>query len=437
MQQPDYLHVTRRFAIVAASQLPLHYALALKAWSPIQYLTRLSHEELNPYHRFLGRIIATLMSVHAALYLNFYVQHSLLVKRIQDIDVILGLTAISTALLINTTALSIIRTWSYRLFFYLHVILSITILPVLYFHVSYLRAYILEAGAIYILLIIQRNIDQSPANATIRLLPSTTLISITIPLPKSLTSRNFTPGQHIYLGFPSLPQKLRINPFSIANPHPNADKKLHLVVRAMKGTTAMLADLAKHPQPISLLLEGPYGSAKHFPDLASNFNRVLLVAGGVGATFTLPIYRDLLSKGKESMVKFVWSVKSEADAQWGIEALKEQCEGRVAESFELYVSRKASSAGSGRRKRDESIELQEREGLLGDEEVSLGENVRKGRPDIPAIVDEIFALSRDGEERVAVLVCGPSGLGASVRREVGRWVARGRDVFWHAEEFGW
>ena len=436
MQLLDYLHVTRRFAIVAASQLPLHYALALKSWSPIQYLTRLSHEELNPYHRFLGRIIATLMSVHATLYLNFYVQNSLLIKRIQDIDVILGLTAISTALLINTTALSIVRTWSYRLFFYLHVILSLTILPVLYFHVSYLRAYILEAGAIYILLIIQRNIDQSPANATIKRLPSTTLISITVPLPKSLATRNFISGQHIYLGFPSLPQKLRINPFSIANPHPNADKKVHLVARAMNGTTAMLADLAKAPQPVPLLIEGPYGSAKYFPDLASNYDRVLLVAGGVGATFTLPIYRDLLSKSKGPMVKFVWSVQSEADAQWGVEALKEQHDGRLPEGFEIYVSRKATSIGSRRGKGDESIELQEREGLLG-EEASLEENIRKGRPDIPAIVDEVFATSRGGEERVAVLICGPSGLGASLRKEVGRWVARGRDVFWHAEDFGW
>ena len=437
MRQPDYLDVTRRFAIVAASQLPLHYSLALKSWSPIQYLTRLSHEELNPYHRFLGRIITTLMSVHAALYLNFYIQNSLLVKRIQDIDVILGLTAITTALLINTTALSIIRTWSYRLFFYLHVILSITILPVLYFHVSYLRAYILEAGAIYTLLILQRNIDQSPANATIKLLPSTTLISITVPLSKSLASRNFIPGQHIYLGFPSLPQKLRINPFSIANPHPTADQKLHLVVRAMTGTTAMLADLAKNPQPVPLLIEGPYGSAKHFPDLATNYDRVLLVAGGVGATFTLPIYRDLLSKGKESIVKFVWSVKSEADAQWGVEALKEHCEGELPENFELHVSRKVSSISDRPRKADDSIELLEREELLGDEGASLEENLRKGRPDIPVIVDEIFALSRGGEERVAVLVCGPSGLGASVRREVGKWVGRGRNVFWHAEEFGW
>lgn len=203
----------------------------------------------------------------------------------------------------------------------------------------------------------------------------------------------------------------------------------------MNGTTAMLADLTKHPQPVPLLIEGPYGSAKHFLDLASNFDRVLLVAGGVGATFTLPIYRDLVSKGKASIAKFAWSVKSEADAQWGVEALKEQCEGRLPETFELYVSRRASSAG---RKADESIELQEQEGLLGDEGTSSDANVRKGRPDIPAIVDEVFALSRSGgEERVAVLVCGPKGLGKSVRREVGRWVARGRDVFWHAEEFGW
>ena len=198
----------------------------------------------------------------------------------------------------------------------------------------------------------------------------------------------------------------------------------------------MLADLAKAPQPVPLLVEGPYGSAKYFPDLASNYDRVLLVAGGVGATFTLPIYRDLLSKGKGSIVKFVWSVKREADAQWGVEALKEQCEGTLPEGFELYVSRKASSIGSRRGKGDDSIELQEREGLLG-EEALTEETVRKGRPDIPAIVDEIFALARNGEDKVAVLVCGPGGLGASVRKEVGRWVAKGRDVFWHAEEFGW
>lgn len=27
----------------------MHYLLAAKSWSPVQYLTRMSHEELNPY----------------------------------------------------------------------------------------------------------------------------------------------------------------------------------------------------------------------------------------------------------------------------------------------------------------------------------------------------------------------------------------------------
>ncbi|KAL8877139.1 MAG: hypothetical protein Q9198_004794, partial [Flavoplaca austrocitrina] len=103
----DYLHLTKRFGIIGASQLPLHYLLALKSsWSPITYLTRLSHEELNPYHRALGRIILLFVSLHASFYLNFFIQKSLLTKRIRDPDVILGLLAITTFLTVGTTALA-------------------------------------------------------------------------------------------------------------------------------------------------------------------------------------------------------------------------------------------------------------------------------------------------------------------------------------------
>jgi len=35
-----------------------------------------------------------------------------------------------------------------------------------------------------------------------------------------------------------------------------------------------------------------------------------------------------------------------------------------------------------------------------------------------------------------VFVCGPAGMGRQVRKDVGRWVQRGRRVYWHAEEFG-
>ena len=450
----DYLHLTRRFGIVAASQLPLHYLLAAKSWSPVQYLTRMSHEELNPYHRLLGRILIALFSVHAAMYLNFYVQLNLLLKRIQDRDVILGLMAIITFMAIGTTALARIRTWNYRVFFYLHVIFSASLLPILFFHVSHIRRYIIESAAVYLFVILQRNVSQTTAEATIELIPSTNLLSITIPLTKPLSSKTYAQGQHIYIGFPSLLQKLRINPFSIANRDPQDDKKIELVARALSGTTAMLADQTAKQKTMSLTLEGPYGAAKYFPDLAS-YDRVLFVAGGVGATFTLPLYLDLLHRDaggeKTPSLKFIWSVRKNTDAGWGIKQLLEAC-GSLPESFNVYTTQGdvegRNSESLARRTQNISegeasnvIELQERDRLLSDSSspadvASKAAKIMKdGRPDFRAIVDEVF--SYDGRESVAVLVCGPSGMGSSVRREVGRWVWRGRDVFWHGEEFGW
>lgn len=450
----DYLHLTKRFGIVAASQLPLHYLLAAKSWSPIQYLTRMSHEELNPYHRLLGRILIAFFSVHAAMYLNFYIQLNLLLKRIQDRDVILGLMAITTFTLIGTTALAKIRTWNYRLFFYIHVILSASLLPILFFHVSHIRLYIIESLAVYLAVILQRNVSQATAEATIELIPSANLLAFSIPLTKSLSSKTYTPGQHIYLGFPSLPQKLRINPFSISNRNPHDDNKIVLVARVLSGTTAMLADCAAKQKTTSLTLEGPYGAANYFPDLAT-YDRVLFVAGGVGATFTLPLYLDLLHRKAHGehipTPKFVWSVRQVADARWGIKQLLEAC-GALPESFIAHTTRSdvdgRHSEPLARRTLSESeaelsdsIELQERGRLLSDSSSpedsasQAAQTMQNGRPDYRAMIDEVF--SYNGRERVAVLVCGPSGMGANVRREVARWVSRGRDVFWHGEEFGW
>ena len=450
----DYLHLTRRFGIVAASQLPLHYTLAAKSWSPIQYLTRMSHEELNPYHRLLGRILTAFFSVHAIMYLNFYIQLNLLLKRIQDRDVILGLMAIATFMLIGTTALAKIRTWNYRFFFYLHVVLSASVLPILFFHVSHIRLYIIESAAIYLVVILQRNVSQATAEATIELIPSVNLLAISIPLTTSLSPKKYIPGQHIYLGFPSLPQKLRINPFTISNRNPHDDNRIELVARALSGTTAMLADYAAKQKTTRLTLEGPYGAAKYFPDLAT-YDRVLFVAGGVGATFTLPLYLDLLQRKAHGehipTPKLVWSVRQIADARWGIKQLLEAC-GTLPESFNAYTTKSdvdgqnsepiaRTTQGNSEVEVSDSIELQERDQLLSDSsspEDAASKAVtmmQTGRPDFRAIVDEVF--SYDGRERVAVLVCGPSGMGANVRREVSRWIWRGRDVFWHGEEFGW
>lgn len=134
------------------------------------------------------------------------------------------------------------------------------------------------------------------------------------------------------------------------------------------------------------------------------------------------------------LVRFVWTVKKEADAGWGFEQVRSQVEGDLPEDFEVYVTGKGGGLESGK---GNSIELQEREDLLGEGVVDGidKDHVRSGRPDLRSIVDETF--SYNGRERVAILVCGPVGMGAAVRKAVGRWVWKGRDAFWHSEDFGW
>ncbi|KAL9592916.1 MAG: hypothetical protein Q9179_006252 [Wetmoreana sp. 5 TL-2023] len=471
----DYLHLTKRFGIIGASQLPLHYLLALKSWSPVCYLTRLSHEELNPYHRALGRILLLFFSLHASFYLNFYVQKGLLLKRIQDQDVILGLLAIASFLILGITALARIREKKYFLFFTIHVLTSICVLPILYFHVSHIRPYILESALIYLLLILQRNISQTRApNAIITELSVTSnLVSIAIPLTPALRKKSFHPGQHIYLSLPSTsltaPQeKLRLNPFTIAN-LPTKDNHIRLVFRALRGTTRILLNVVRESSSgevtTPLLIEGPYGAAAHFPNLL-NFDKVLFVAGGVGATFTVPIYRDLMDRGFEATrARFVWSVPRLEDTQWAREYLGDGCSIHVTRS-----SRKANrlspqppkmqeqwSAGVD----EEVLEMQEWSRLVADVDGSAsvaaaiddvsssaaeyhqpGVSLLHGRPDLSSIVSQVFGPDPDSGQaasaKVAILVCGPAGMGAALRREVGRSVEEGKvEVWWHNEEFGW
>ncbi|KAL9029948.1 MAG: hypothetical protein Q9196_001876 [Gyalolechia fulgens] len=389
-------------------------------------------------------------------------------------DVILGLAAITGFLILGTTALASVRKKNYFLFFTLHVTTSISILPILYFHVSHLRLYILESAAIYVLLIIQRNVSQSKIeNAVLKPLKGTSnLISITLPLSGRIHETIFYPGQHIYLSLPTpltAPQeKLRLNPFTVAN-LPHQDNHIRLVLRALNGTTDTLSKLATNHTPsssspsststdhasnnrMSLLLEGPYGAASTFPNLL-RYEKVLLVAGGVGATFTVPIYRDLLTRGIDRRrIRFVWAVTRTADARWAIESLDggSGCEIYCTGHPSRPPRRKPGPAGAEHEHDDEddgpTARLVRAEDSGAEDPTVLRPRIalHRHRPDFRRIVHEVFApdptSTGDGGAspgNVAVLVCGPSGMGAALRRQVGPWVERGREIWWHSEEFGW
>ncbi|KAL0256933.1 hypothetical protein SLS55_007742 [Diplodia seriata] len=468
----DYLHLTKRFGMVAASQLPLQYILAMRsAYSPIQILTRLSYERVIAIHELLGKILTLFFALHAVFYFNFFVQNGVVSKRIQDVDVITGVIGFIMFSTMSTTALSYIRNWNYRVFYTTHILLAIILVDVLIFHVSHIRTYVFEMLAAFVILQIFRQAKTRQFSGSITLIPGTNLIQITVPLPFDKDAKEFKPGQHVHLSKPPLGQpslsyantfamRYRTNPFTVASV-PSKDRQLLLVARSLAGNTQHLAAVARSLRhqttdgkpTIPLTIEGPYGAS--LPDFR-DFDHVLLVAGGVGATFTVPVFRAITEgthPGDEppvlrTRVRFIWAVRRLAETRWAFPPKSDDNPSfsptpalSTNRNIDIFVTRSPGTTGEddgreGLLAEHGDVELADAQDLMhdqNDEEKPSNRTISRGRPDLAAVVDEAFEASTG---TVAVLVCGPDEMVKELRRHVGAWVKRGRDVFWHAEAFG-
>lgn len=419
----DYLHLTKRVGAIAISQLPLQYMLALKNLNPIAFVLGSSHEEINRFHRTLGRIVYYLLLCHAILYLNFFIEKGLLMQKLTGSRVVqTGIFGILSMDALALTAFRGIRNYSYRLFFITHLSVSLVLPPLIWFHAHSARIFLVEALAIFLLDIIARKLDTTTTtSATITAVPQTDLLQITAPIPPSKLPR-FTarPGAHLLLQLQgaSLIHEFLFNPFTIAAVDAEQNTAA-LVLRRQRGpTTTTLSQLVQDDNVVATLaLEGPYGSPAVLA-AAARYDRVLLVAGGIGATYTLPLYRAVLEKHKNRAVRFVWAVRSVEELVWAGELEQEA-------GVDVFVTGQGDgNDGVVVREEEEGVELKER-----------GRQRRRGRPDLRVVVEEVFRLGQ--EESVAVVFCGPAAMGRELRTAVAGWVSRGRRVFWHGESFEW
>jgi hypothetical protein len=437
-------------------------------YSPIQHLTRTSHEDLKAAHQVLGRIVFLLFTLHTLFYTNFFILSGFLAKRIKDKDVIFGLISFALFAAISTTALSRLRKWNYRVFYTTHIAIANLLIIPLYIHVTHIRPYVYQILIINALHLLLRSRSLTLHPGTITLIPRTNLICVRISLPPSSSALNWKPGQHIYLSRPSggtsstkslsdhLLLHTRTNPFTIAS-LPLQDKQLLLIARTRNGTTKHLAQLARslsssgnddEVSNISLALEGPYGASNRLPDFA-NFDSVLLVAGGVGATFIMPLFRSVREAVEQphTSLRCVWAVRKMDEVEWAFPV-----EGPASETgdgeddapssssnnnVEIYITRPSGANLQVNEHSGEEIELAEDVELLSAEELMdkprKGISLKMGRPHISGIVDEVF--SKGG--RIAVVSCGPKGLTETLSQSVEQWVKKGADVFWYEEGFGW
>lgn len=418
----------------------------------------MSHEEVNPWHRGLGWICYILLLSHSGLYLNYYFQVGGLTAALFRPVPVLGILGLLSMTLLSTTALGIVRHLSYRLFYVTHILVGLALPVVIWFHVPHARLFVAESLFCLLADISIRRFMSLTRPAHIEMLPGTDLIRITAKVPRAETGQfQKHPASHIYLSIPSQSRPgrnclssskialgLTANPFTVAAMN-DQTRQVTLVARLKKGpmtnTLAKLASLRLPPAPeFHLRIDGPYGSSTFFPSWAlSQFDSVLLIAGGIGMTFILPLYQHITAEApSKTRVNLVWAVRNPSETSWPPAVAGETVfdDDRirifVTGTGEGLDDGAASPAGSS----DQDLEMNRLEkNDDSDNGLFMDANMRYERPDLRGIID--CALERTEQGSVAVVVCGPARMAQDVRSAVAVWVRRGRDVWFHSEGFGW
>ena len=441
----DYFHLTKRFGAVAVSQFPVQYAMSLKSISPLAWVFRSSHEQINRYHRVLGRVVYGLLLTHMILYNTYFFIAHIWLSRVFEPVVLYGVVASLGLHMLNATALARVRDYSYRLFFVVHLLTVLCVPVLIFFHAPSVRIYLVESVLLFIGDLAYRKFTTVNAPTVVETVPGTNLLKISASAPaEKMAEFQSHPGAHVYLNIPpparftkSTVFDFLYNPFTVAAT--GDDGAITLVARHRKGPmTDYLNSLASQDVPTGeskfrLGIEGPYGSVgKHFDDLiAFGAQRVLLIAGGVGGTFALPVYHALRGSPSAS-VQLIWAIRSAADATWAVSPNDDGQSIIDDPHVQLFVT--GSMDGTAVAPGSQGVELGavSRDSRRGHDPTSV---YKSRRPDLKRIVDDTFSLGQD--ETVAVLVCGPAGMARDARQRVRPWVMKGRKVWWHNEHYGW
>lgn len=434
--------------------------LALKN-TPLAFLTAWSYERLNVLHRYAGLYAVLHMIIHACCYSAYFAEEgegSMLTSNTS----IYGTIAGSCFFILGLTGIFLRKRW-YELFYYTHIILFALSVVMTGLHqpsfVDGLLVMTVLCGSMWFL-------DRLIRFGRLVLYSTNNSVTLT-PLPHGGTRVTLAKapiaaksGKHCFLWIPAI-RGLETHPFTISAMDP-----LEFVVTSHDGFTKDLHDRAvAHPGvPLRASVEGSYGT---FPS-AKNFDKVVMVAGGTGASFTFGVALNALKELKENSntkIMFIWTVRHRSLLGWYKEHLWTLSrDSRV--SVHIYVTKGTQPFRTGppsvteseRRRFDGEITSTNNSSassVSGDAEktaASVHESVAESdmdlntfagspitwkRAEVPSIIRGVVSeTSKD--QSVLVMGCGPSALMKQVRNTTAECVTvSGPTVELHCEEFGW
>jgi NAD(P)H-flavin reductase len=496
----EWEDIAYRAGFIAMCQIPLVVLLAGKN-NIIGSLTGVGYERLNWLHRWVARSLLLTVVIHVWFWLTEWLKYEYVQIKIQSDDITQkGFIAGGILIWLIISSAAPIRGLSYEVFVVQHVISWLAFLVTLYTHVPPenqiwiwlpLAFWALDRFMRAVLLIYNNlslfHKDKSgflACRASFEFLDENhTRITIANP------PVTWEAGQHMFLACHSI-APLSSHPFTIASLP--SDGRIEFVVCAKRGATRKFLAYASKlnselPTSISpkkdraVLLDGPYSSIRPL----RQFDSLVLLAGSTGATFTVPLMRDVVqdwmntksdvTKGNVQTagvvtryIHFIWVVRKATSLKW----FKEQLEkvrrdveslqnGGIAVKVDIsvYITSDTGLAAStmqgefdlsvdGKTNLEDNTPLSERQ--LSNRPVSLSSeklhssaiSVVPGRPNISNIVTDT-AEKALGE--MAVVVCGPAGMVQDTRNAAAkisddRGVHKGtgaQGIYVHAEAFGY
>ncbi|KAL8697301.1 MAG: hypothetical protein Q9201_007191 [Fulgogasparrea decipioides] len=439
-----------RTGFIAAAQLPLIVLLAGKR-NIIGWLTGSSYERLNWLHRWVSRILFLTVTIHMGFWFVDWARYDYInVKLTTDPITQRGFAAWCILLWIVLSSLYPVRAFNYEFFVIQHIITFAGFFAAVYLHLPQeVKVWIWIPIGFFIFDRVLRAIATTFINASIlnrttrhsgafgskatfeALSGGTTRISIKNP------PFRWKAGQHVFLTCHKL-APLQAHPFTIASIP--ADGRLELLVKSKSGGTRNFLRHAEKLQGLPLtsddlrqcheqnvILEGPYGRIRPL----RQFDSVFLIAGSSGATFTIPLMRDLVScwwkhKNNRScgfmhpafafqgaatrFIRFIWVIKFQSQYNWfssqlsdvaaDIGQLRQQgCDVEV--DLSIYVTCDDSLGG-------ENISMKEPK--FPDFSHGKAEEMKEIGKQVSDVVSTNSVSSSSQTRTDAVMRCGPNGI---------------------------
>ncbi|KAK7676992.1 hypothetical protein QCA50_020021 [Cerrena zonata] len=361
VMKAELVNNPNRAGFLALAQLPVVFLFGTKN-SVVSLLLGPGHgyEKLNYIHRWSGRGLFIGAAVHGVLWIRNHLQYGLAILGSQKETS--GVAAFGLLCVIVLTSLRPIRRLFYQGFWVVHVLGYVAFFVTICYHTIYASPWIFPPLAFYGLDILLRLFRYRIKDASLTAVDQNmTIINI------HDCDAGWQAGQHVRLRVFFSNRIFESHPLTILNAPPSSsclpnNRSMTLAARACGDWTRALNSYALGEQerldnnklnekldsiqvPVHVMIDGPYGGSS--VDLGE-YESVLLIAGGSGATFTIGLLDDIVARcvklGRKNgertrRIEFAWCIRSFACIEWFSPMLMEIANiVATSSSLDLHIS---------------------------------------------------------------------------------------------------